>query len=55
MLVFFDVLLLLSKTFGVLILNPSFESVVGQVVSSCVGFDSILLLTKKSTKISLRS
>ena len=47
MLVFFDVLLLLSKTFGVLILNPSFESVVGQVVSGCVGFDSVLLLTKK--------
>ncbi|GEM_PF-2821317 len=29
------------------LLNPSLESVVGQVVSGCVGFDSVLLLTKK--------
>ena len=27
--------------------HPSLESVVGQVVSGCVGFDSVLLLTKK--------
>ena len=29
------------------LLNPSLESVVGQVVSGRVGFDSVLLLTKK--------
>ena len=31
-------------------LNPSLESVVGKVVSGCVGFDSVRLLTKKITQ-----